>query len=82
MGSTRSNLTYVAWVEFFLTHHGELGQKIPSIRPNPTHAYPYYQKIAQSRVHCSSIDFLVFSTETFTYTYILLAPPRVFNLNV
>ena len=24
-------------VEFFLTHHGGLGQKIPSTRPNPTH---------------------------------------------
>ena len=30
----------LGWVEFFLTHHGELGQKIPSTRPNPIHAHP------------------------------------------
>ena len=29
------------WVEFFFTHHGRLGQKIPSTRPNLTHAHPY-----------------------------------------
>ena len=47
MGSTRP--TWVGlnlcdglgWVEFFLTHHGGSGQKIPSTRPNPTHAHPY-----------------------------------------
>ena len=44
MGSTQPNPTHVdwvgldlcdelGWVEFFLTHHGELGQKIPSTRP-------------------------------------------------
>ena len=48
------NPTHVGWVElgwtyvmgwvrlnFFLTHHDGLGQKIPSTRPNPTHAHPY-----------------------------------------
>ena len=44
MGSTQPNPTHVdwvgldlcdelGWVEFFLTRHGELGQKIPSTRP-------------------------------------------------
>ena len=34
--------TYVmGWVEFFMTDHGGLGQKIPSTRPNSTHARPY-----------------------------------------
>ena len=52
MGSTRPNLTHVGWiwlgrvglmwwvglgwVEFFLTHHDGLGQKIPSTRPMHT----------------------------------------------
>ena len=27
----------LGWVEFFFTHHGGLGQKIPSTWPNPTH---------------------------------------------
>ena len=31
----------LGWVEFFFTHHGGLGQKIPSTWPNPTHAHPY-----------------------------------------
>ena len=32
--------TYVmGWIEFFLTHHGGLGQKIHSTRPNPTYAH-------------------------------------------
>ena len=31
----------LGWVEFFLTHHGGLGQKISSTQPNPTHAHPY-----------------------------------------
>ena len=46
MGSTRPNSTHVNWVglgwtdvmgcvEFFLTHHGGLGQKIPSTQPDP-----------------------------------------------
>ena len=30
----------MGWVEFFLTHHGGLGQKILSTQPNPTHAHP------------------------------------------
>ena len=29
----------LGWIEFFLTHHGGLSQKIPSPRPNPTHAH-------------------------------------------
>ena len=33
------------WVEFFLTHHGELGKKIPSIQSNPTHAHPYLKPL-------------------------------------
>lgn len=50
MGSTRPNPTHVGWVDlcdglgwvgFFLTRHGGLGQKIPSTRPDPTHAHPY-----------------------------------------
>ena len=52
MGSTRPNPTHVnwvgldlcdelGWVEFFLTYHDGLGQKIPSTLPNPTHAHPY-----------------------------------------
>ena len=38
MGSTRPNPTHVrlGWVEFFLTYHGGLGQKIPSTRPMHT----------------------------------------------
>ena len=51
MGSTRPNPNHVdwvgldlcdglGWVEFFFTHHGGLSQKIPSTRPNPTHAHP------------------------------------------
>ena len=41
MGSTRPmwvglNLCdELGWVEFFLTHHGWLGKKIPLTRPNP-----------------------------------------------
>ena len=33
----------MGWVglDFFLTHHGGLGQKIPITRPNLTHAQPY-----------------------------------------
>ena len=31
----------LGWVEFFLTHHGGLGQKIPLTRPNLTHTHPY-----------------------------------------
>ena len=27
-------------LNFFLTHHGGLGQKLPLTRPNPTHAHP------------------------------------------
>ena len=30
----------LGWVEFFLTHHGGLGQKISLTRSNPTHAHP------------------------------------------
>ena len=30
----------LSWVEFFLTHHGGLGQKIPLTQPNPTHVHP------------------------------------------
>ena len=33
----------LGWFEFFLTHHGGLGQKIPSTRPKPTHAHSYTQ---------------------------------------
>ena len=43
MSSTRLNPTHVGWVGLgwvFLTHHDGLGQKIPSTRPNPTHAHP------------------------------------------
>ena len=47
VGSTRPNPTHVGWigldlcdglgwVEFFLTYHGGLGQKIPSTRPMHT----------------------------------------------
>ena len=48
MGSTRPNWVGLdlcdglGWVEFFLTHYGELGEKIPSTRPNPIHAHPYW----------------------------------------
>ena len=28
-------------VNFFLTYHGGLSQKIPLTRPNPTHAHPW-----------------------------------------
>ena len=31
----------LGWVEFFLTHHGGLGQKLSLSRPNLTHAHPY-----------------------------------------
>ena len=51
MGSTRPmwiglGWTYMmGWVEFFLTHHGELGQKIPLTRPmhtpNSRHSHLY-----------------------------------------
>ena len=47
MGSTRPMWVgldlcdRLGWVEFFLTYHGGLGQKIPLTRPNPTHAHPY-----------------------------------------
>ena len=44
MGSTRPNLTHVGWVGLgwiFFTHHGGLGQKIPSTQPNLTHEHPY-----------------------------------------
>ena len=52
MGSTRTNTTHVGWVglmdrlgwvglNFFLTNHGGLGQKIPFTRPNLTHAHLY-----------------------------------------
>ena len=30
----------LGWVEFFLTHHSGLGQKILSTRSNSTHAHP------------------------------------------
>ena len=30
----------LGWVEFFFTHHGGLGQKIPSTQSNLTHAHP------------------------------------------
>ena len=46
MGSTRRMWVGLdlcdglGWIEFFLTHYGGLGQKIPSIRPNPAHAHP------------------------------------------
>ena len=30
----------LGWVEFFLTHHGGLGQKISLTQSNPTHAHP------------------------------------------
>ena len=40
MGSTRPMWVMLDWVEFFLTHHGRLGQKISLTRPNPTHAHP------------------------------------------
>ena len=53
MGSTRLNPTHVGWVDlgwiyvmgwvrlnFFLTHHGGLGQKIPSTQPDLTYAHP------------------------------------------
>ena len=41
MGSTQPNPTHVGWVglgwvEFFLTHHGRLGQKILLTRPMHT----------------------------------------------
>ena len=50
MGSTRPNPTQLGWVgldlcdgldwvEFFLTHHGGLGKKIPSTRPMHTPTY-------------------------------------------
>ena len=32
----------LGWVEFFLTHHGGLGQKIPLTQPNPTHTHPLF----------------------------------------
>ena len=52
MGSTRTNTTHVGWVglmdrlgwvglNFFLTNHGGLGQKIPFTRPNLTHSHLY-----------------------------------------
>ena len=50
MDSTQTNLTHMgwvrldlcdglSWVEFFLTHHGGLGKKIPSTRPMHTPTY-------------------------------------------
>ena len=30
----------LGWFEFFLTHYGRLGKKIPSTRPNLTYAHP------------------------------------------
>ena len=44
---TRPNPCGLGWtyvidrvvLNFFLTHHSGLGQKIPSTRPNPTHAH-------------------------------------------
>ena len=30
----------LGWVEFFLTHHDGLGQKISLTQPNLTHAHP------------------------------------------
>ena len=47
MGSTRPMWVGLdlcdglGWIEFFLTHHGGLGQKIPLTQLNPTHAHPY-----------------------------------------
>ena len=52
MGSTRPNSPHVGWVgldlcdeldwiEFFLTHHGGLGQQISLTRPNLTYVHPY-----------------------------------------
>ena len=52
MGLTRTNTTHVGWVglmdrlgwvglNFFLTNHGGLGQKIPFTRPNLTHSHLY-----------------------------------------
>ena len=44
MGSTRPMWVGLdlydglGWVEFFLTHHGGLGRKLPLTRPNSTHA--------------------------------------------
>ena len=36
---TRPDPRGLGWVEFFLTHHGGLGQKIPFTQLNPTHAH-------------------------------------------
>ena len=37
---TRPDPRGLDWVEFFLTHHGGLGQKIPFTQLNLTHAHP------------------------------------------
>ena len=42
-------------VEFFLTHHGGLGQKLSSVRPNPIHAHSYQEWM----VHYGKNDFFV-----------------------
>ena len=71
MGSTRLNQTHVGWVgldlcdwlgwvEFFLTHHSGLGQKIPSTRPKPTHAHFYIQL----QYILSGEDFWLFKART------------------
>ena len=46
----------LGWVEFFLTHHGGLGQKISLTRPNPTHAHPKVKcKSCSNRApHCKT----------------------------
>ena len=40
-------------VEFSLTHYGGLGQKLSSVRPNPTHAHSYQEWM----VHYGKNDF-------------------------
>ena len=53
------NPTHVGWVEFFLTHHGGLGQKISLIRP--MHSPTIYKQLlinifqqTQNSFHCKS----------------------------
>jgi len=62
MGSTRPDPTGVGlgwtyvmdWVEFFLTHHDGLGQKIPPIRPmhTPTLGFMQNSEFVKTKIIC------------------------------
>ena len=40
----------LSWLVFFITHHGELGQKIFSIRPNSIHAHLYLRTMIAIKI--------------------------------